>query len=268
MRELGGRARKLGQHFLRDESAITKILSSLGGDIKTIIEIGPGKGALTKPLAAALANNGGRLISVEIDPSLANLARTWKLENLEIIEGDVLDVLPKLVSELKNQDYALVGNIPYYLTGFLLRKVSEFAKKPARTIFMIQKEVAERIVAKPPDMNRLSASVQFWAEPKILKIISKKNFDPPPKVDSAIILLETKSPREETAPEAYYSAVRALFSQPRKTILNNLAAEFKDPRKIASEKALKALKSAGLSPSLRPQNLSVEDIKLIAQAIY
>ncbi len=259
---------KLGQHFLRDESAIAKILSSLRGDIKTVIEIGPGRGALTKPLAEALANNVGRLISVEIDSSLANLARTWKLENLEIIEGDILEILPELVSEFKNQDYALVGNIPYYLTGFLLRKISELAKKPVQTIFMIQKEVAERIVAEPPDMNRLSASVQFWAKPKVLKVISKKNFDPPPKVDSAIILLETKSFRQETASEIYYSAVRALFSQPRKTILNNLAAEFKDSRKIASEKALKALKSAGLSPSLRPQNLSVEDIELIARAMY
>lgn len=259
---------KLGQHFLRDEGAIAKILSSLDSNVKTVIEIGPGKGALTKPLAKALANNGGRLVSIEVDPSLANLARTWELENLEIIEGDVLDVLPGLVSKLKDKDYALVGNIPYYLTGFLLRKISELPKKPARTIFMIQKEVAERIIAKPPDMNRLSASVQFWAEPKIIKVVSKNNFNPPPKVDSAIILLETKSLPGEAASEAYYSAVRALFSQPRKTILNNLAAEFDDPRKIASEKALKALGSVGVSASLRPQNLSVEDIELIARAIY
>ena len=126
--------------------------------------------------------------------------------------------------------------------------------------FMSSVHSQELVMVQSPKLFMIFSS--------FLKVVSKKNFDPPPKVDSAIILLETKSLAQETTPETYYSAVRALFSQPRKTILNNLAAEFKDPRKIASERALKALKSAGLSPSLRPQNLSVEDIELIARAIY
>ncbi|TSC59770.1 MAG: 16S rRNA (adenine1518-N6/adenine1519-N6)-dimethyltransferase [Parcubacteria group bacterium LiPW_15] len=259
---------KLGQHFLRDEGAIEKIISALGDNIKTVIEVGPGRGALTKSLAESLSSSGGRLIAIEKDPLLAAEAKSWDLKNLEIIEEDILVALPEVVSKLKDEDYALVGNIPYYLTGFLLRKISELEQKPIRTIFMIQKEVAERVVSKPPEMNRLSASIQFWADPKILKTVSKNSFNPPPKVDSAIILLETKKSPPKISAESYYSAVRAIFAQPRKTILNNLAAKFEDPRKIASEKAAQALEVAGLSPGLRPQDLSVEDILLIAKAIY
>ncbi len=259
--------RKLGQHFLRDKDAVEKIISALGDNIKTAIEVGPGKGALTKPLAEALKRTGGRLIAIEKDPLLAAEARNWNIENLELVEGDVLEKLPAIIQNLKPASYSLVGNIPYYLTGFLLRKISELPEKPARSVFMVQKEVAERIVAKPPKTNRLSASVQFWAEPRILKAVSKKSFNPPPKVDSAIILLETIILPPETVPEAYYSAVRAIFSQPRKTILNNLAERFNDPRKIASKKAAEILEEAGLSVALRPQDLSVEDIKLISKAI-
>lgn len=258
---------KLGQHFLHNVGAVSEVISALNTGAKLVIEVGPGKGALTKPLSEALLKTGGKIIAIEKDPELAAAAREWNLPNVEIIEGDILEVLPTINSKLKTLSYALVGNIPYYLTGFLFRIISELKNRPAQTIFMIQKEVAERIVVKPPEMNKLAASIQFWAEPKILKIISKKSFSPEPKIDSAIILLGAKIPATKTPAEIYYSAVRALFAQPRKTILNNLAATFGDSRKLATEKALLALKAANLSPELRPQNLSVADIEKISKAL-
>lgn len=259
---------RLGQYFLHDTGAVAEAISAIGAEIKNVIEIGPGNGALTKPLCESLFKNGGRLIAIEKDPALAEKARDWDLENLEVVEGDALEVLPGLSAELGGQKYSLIGNIPYYLTGFLLRIISELEHKPEQTIFMIQKEVAERIVVKPPEMNRLAASIQFWAEPKIIRNVSKRSFSPSPKVDSAIILLTTTQNPLKTAPEKYYSALRALFAQPRKTVLNNLAAEFKESRKTATEKALAALTRAGVSPDSRPQNLSIKDIEGIADAAF
>lgn len=256
---------KLGQHFLRDRGAVDAVIAALDPEIKTVIEIGPGKGALTKPLAEALQKIGGRLFAVEKDPRLAEEARAWAPQNLEITEGDILRALPTLAPALAPESYALVGNIPYYLTGFLLRKISELENKPKMVIFMVQKEVAERAVASPPDMNRLAASVRFWAEPKILRVVPKKSFSPPPKVDSALILLKTKAGGSKIPGTAYYSAVRALFAQPRKTVLNNLSFALRSKGGGAPEKALKALRKAGVHPSARPQNLSVRNIEEIAE---
>jgi 16S rRNA (adenine1518-N6/adenine1519-N6)-dimethyltransferase len=196
---------------------------------------------------------------------------------VRVIQGDALTILPSLAPASPEEKYKIVGNIPYYLTGHLLRAISELAHTPERCVFMVQKEVAERVDAQPPHMNRLAASVQFWAAPKIIEMVGKQNFVPQPKVDSAILLLESvrrsgkdKSMDKNILPAAnrYYAAVRALFAQPRKTILNNLAAmQGEQGEKTGKEAALRVLQAAGIDPALRPQNLTIENIAAIAAQI-
>lgn len=250
----------LGQHFLKNASVVKKIVAAL--DIQngeTIIEVGPGHGELTIPLAAAAQKVGAKIIAVEKDKKLADgLAsriKIEKVENVEIVNIDILEFLETTPHALSK----LVGNIPYYLTGHLLRIVSELAIKPARVVLMIQKEVAERICAEPPWMNRLAASVQFWGKPKIIASVPRADFSPPPEVDSAVIALETKNFDSEMTSDQYYEAVRTLFAQPRKTILNNLSA------KLPKNDAETILSRLGIDPKLRPQNLTIENITQLAK---
>ncbi|MCL5017091.1 MAG: hypothetical protein M1155_00275 [Patescibacteria group bacterium] len=232
---------KLGQHFLKNKVAISKIVAALNieeGDV--IIEIGPGKGALTLPMAESfkLTLSNFKIIAIEKDRELAtelkNKVQNLKLNGVEIIEGDALKVLPKIVQELKikNLKFNIVGNIPYYITGKLLRIISELEYKPKLTVIMVQKEVAERIAAQPKPslrvlpkqsglneiaasqtpsvaalrarprndriktvysgMNLLAAATQFWAEPEIIFKLKPTDFEPAPDVDSAVIRLITK----------------------------------------------------------------------------
>jgi 16S rRNA (adenine1518-N6/adenine1519-N6)-dimethyltransferase len=230
-----------------------------------VIEIGPGRGALTIPLAAACKVAGCRLIAIEKDVSLADGVATAlaPMAEVEIIKGDALKLLPTTIAATTktNKDYLIVGNIPYYITGKLLHIVSDMETKPRQCVFMVQREVAERICATAPTMNRLSASVQFWADVKTIAAVPKSDFTPPPKVDSAVILLSKKADKPLIDAYRYYQTVRTVFAQPRKTILNNISAIKKDIPKNETEALLKKL---GVNPENRPQNLSVEEIIAIA----
>lgn len=259
---------KLGQHFLINPEVPEVIVAALeptAGD--TIIEVGPGHGELTQAIVSAIKASGAdnvRIIAVERDPALAEEVRQRFKEYsfLEVVEADILQFLkdPEAGATTKN-GYKLVGNIPYYLTGHLLRVVGERETQPARTILMIQKEVAERIAAEPPRMNRLAASVQFWAKPQILIDVPKEDFNPPPEVESALILLSAKE-KPVTDKEVYYALVRKLFAQPRKTIMNNLAGKNSDDK----NKALAILEKLSVSPDSRPQDLSVIQIAKISES--
>jgi 16S rRNA (adenine1518-N6/adenine1519-N6)-dimethyltransferase len=216
--------KKLGQHFLKNKSALRFIAESLEVSAdETIIEIGPGHGELTDFLITTPAI---KIIAIEKDENLydAFLKAFQKDGRVTAARGDALKILPVVTqnSELKNQHYKIAGNIPYYITGHLFRILSELENKPERCLFTIQKEVAERICSVPPRMNRLSASVQFWANAKMIKSLPASDFNPPPKVASAIISLETK-PGVNFDATSYYAAIRSIFAQPRKTLLNNLA---------------------------------------------
>ena len=251
---------KLGQHFLKNTAALQLIVNTL--DLKsneTIIEIGPGHGELIKNQKSETKNL--KWIAIEKDPGLAQQLKNTYEGNpqVEIVEGDALRILKLPAFGLHLSIFKLVGNIPYYITGHLLRILGELERKPALCVFTIQKEVAERIVAEPPRMNRLAASVQFWAEPKILKILPAEDFSPPPKVDSAIIKLEAKDQKSETEKEKYYRIMRMLFAQPRKTILNNLEGERESKKEI-----IELLRTLNLDPNDRPQNLNIKDIASIA----
>jgi 16S rRNA (adenine1518-N6/adenine1519-N6)-dimethyltransferase len=146
--------------------------------------------------------------------------------------------------------------------------IGELKNQPKVTIIMIQEEVAERICAQPPKMNRLAASIQYWAKPKIIARAPKTDFSPPPEVDSAVIKLETL---EETGRTSnYYEVMRAIFAQPRKTILNNLGdanlgSSVGDTKETKANIILK-LQKLGIDPGSRPQNLTIENIRAIAEA--
>jgi 16S rRNA (adenine1518-N6/adenine1519-N6)-dimethyltransferase len=252
----------LGQHFLTNESVLQKIAGALDvrpGEI--IVEIGPGHGELTEHITAlAGAEN---VILLERDPLLAAALR--ENTRAKIVEGDVLETLPHLAASFaESQPYKLAGNLPYYLTGFLLRTISELGHKPVRSIFTIQKEVAERLVQKPPHMNRLAAAVQFWADPSIIGFISRKDFSPPPEVDSATIELRTKKDLPGSGElRSYEAALHAIFQQPRKTLVNNLLSFAALSRAELVEK----LRALGIDPESRPQNLSVQDIVRIGKSL-
>lgn len=253
--------KSLGQHFLINKKVLLTIAESLkiSAD-ETAIEIGPGHGELTDILLASAAK---KIIVIEKDHELAELLKEKYqdiTDRLTITEGDALKDLALIIENLKTP-YVLAGNIPYYITGYLLRIVGDMERKPLRTVFTIQKEVALRICATAPDMNRLSACVQIWGIPHIAMKLKPGDFNPPPLIESAIIAIETKTNSlTGKALSNYYETVGILFQQPRKTILNNLSDGFGIPK----EKALALLKEAKLLGTERPENLTIETIQKIS----
>jgi 16S rRNA (adenine1518-N6/adenine1519-N6)-dimethyltransferase len=259
--------KSLGQHFLINKKALLTVAESLRISAEdTIIEIGPGHGELTDILIASPAQ---KIIVIEKDHDLAELLKekyrsvgTTKdsTDRLTVIEGDALKDLAPIIANITTP-YVLAGNIPYYITGYLLRIIGDASNKPLRTIFTIQKEVAERMCAVAPKANRLSSCVQIWGTPKIAMKLKPTDFNPPPSIDSAIIAIEAKKDTlSGTALANYYETVGILFQQPRKTILNNLADGFTTPK----EKALALLKEANLLGTERPENLTIETIQKIS----
>ena len=272
-------SRYLGQHFLINKDKIKKIVEAL--DLKegdTVIEIGPGHGELTLLLARnfQFPISNFRIITIEKDKKLVQILQKKFAsdKNIRIIEGDALKILPKLTKsyKLKAKSYKIVGNIPYYITGYLLRVLAELERKPSLIVLTIQKEVAQRIIALrqaqgKPRMNLLAASVQFWAEPEIIDYVSRKDFQPAPEVDSAVIKMMVRPalPYREVPvlktsknySKNYYRLIKILFKQPRKTILNNLTVTMT----ITKEGITKKLEKSGINPNDRPQNLDIEQIK-------
>lgn len=225
------------------------------GDI--VVEVGPGHGELTANLKSKKKEI--KIIAIEKDNELAVELRN-KFPDVEVIEGDALEIIPELTTsnlQLATK-YKICGNIPYYITGHLLRIVSELERKPTLSVFVVQKEVAVRICARPPQMNLLAAITRFWAESEIMGFIPKKYFRPAPKIDSAIIRLQTVSDKQKSRDaEKYYKFAKILFKQPRKTIINNLAFGFGGLKK---EEIIKKLRKLDIDPQGRPQDLSFDNI--------
>ena len=269
--------RSLGQNFLTDELALHDIISTINPKSgETIVEIGPGRGALTDKLIVFslefLGEKDIKVILIEKDPILAKelKAKYSKLKSVpEIIEGDALKVLPELANyKLKAKGYKLVGNIPYYITGYLFRLISELENKPSLAVFTIQKEVAERICASEGGMNLLAASIQVWAKPEVVRFVSRKGFYPVPKVDSAIIKL-TFDRKQSTIDQSknYYNLIKILFKQPRKTIFNNMKQLTIDDKQISKEELLKILAKQKIAPDNRPQDLTIEQLKKLSETL-
>lgn len=249
---------KLGQHFLINEKVLQKIAAALELEKNdVVIEIGPGHGELTDVLLH-IANNEAQIIAIEKDPVLAQalIEKYRNQKNIQTVEGDAREKLETISSKLKTP-YKLAGNIPYYLTGFLFRIVGELPQKPRNIVFTIQKEVAERIAANPPKMSLIAASIQIWAEPKIISIIPKGDFLPPPKVDSAILqLIPHKNIPPSEKMRKYYRLIKIIFKQPRKTILNNLSFGLGRPKTELGDELAKI----GIPPEERPSFLSANQL--------
>lgn len=242
--------KSLGQHWLHDKASLEAMCDAAEvgkGDV--VLEVGPGTGTLT----AVLIDAGAKVIAVEKDEALAKgLVSRFGNGSLQLYGEDILEfdltALPP--------GYKVAANIPYYLTSNLLRLLSESSNPPDRMALLVQKEVAERIVAGPGQMSLLGVSVQFYNEVSLGPIVPAKLFTPPPKVDSQIIKLVRHSrplfPDVDT--KAFFWLVKAGFSNRRKTLLNSLAAGLR----IDKEKVKELLECAAVDPQTRPQELSLE----------
>lgn len=236
--------KSLGQNFLINEGVLDHIITAAQlQSSDTVVEVGPGRGALTQRLAAS----GARVIAIEKDHRLIDsLRETFAPHpNVTIIAGDILEFDP-LQHNLQPHQWKLVANIPYYLTGHLLRLLSESWPQPARSVLMVQREVADRLRAHPPEMNMLALAVQLTATPSLVCRVSRGSFRPMPSVDSAVVLL---TPRAPVIPPAVVTRALALarpaFMQKRKKLTATLDAD--------------TLTAAHIDPNARPQELATED---------
>jgi len=266
--------RFLGQNFLIDEKVLKKIIET--ADIKkgdNVIEIGPGLGVLTQALLA----KGANVVAIEKDKDLIPVLEENLQEFLnsggdcgqikKIINEDFLTFnYEKLISDFGGKPYKVVSNIPYYITSPVLRKILSPETKPQEIIFLVQREVAERICAKPGDMSVISVFVQFYGTPSVAEIVKPESFWPAPKVESAIlkIVLDRKPALEDDELKSFWRLVKIGFSSRRKTLANNLAAGFHAKPTEVRE----SLEALGFGDKARAQELSVEDwLKLAKKPI-
>jgi 16S rRNA (adenine1518-N6/adenine1519-N6)-dimethyltransferase len=249
--------KRLGQNFLVDEFVLRKIVES--ADLQSndvVLEIGPGIGTLTQELVKRVK----KVIAVEKDRKMVEILKeTLKdFKNVEVIQGDILKIKNL---KLKIKNYRVVANLPYYIVSPVIRKFLESKNQPKEMILMVQKEVAQRICAKPPDVNLLAVSVQFYAKPEILFYVSKNSFWPSPKVDSALIKITSKKVLQRPALcDLFFKIVKAGFSQPRKQLANNLAKKLK----LDKEKVKNWLSENNIQPNQRAETLEIKDwLKLV-----
>jgi 16S rRNA (adenine1518-N6/adenine1519-N6)-dimethyltransferase len=258
---------KLGQNFLVDVSAVQRIVEALG-DVsqKIVIEIGPGKGVLTDKLAA----RAGHLIAIELDRVLAAQLRMRynRLDNVEIIEGDVLTMDfssmlgPRPGMLVDRSPHALpttarlVGNIPYYITSDILLRLFSFHTSFDEVILMLQKEVADRLLAQPgnSEYGLLSATAQLYANIEKLFVVPPGAFAPPPKIYSEVLRLtmQPKLPSLRVPEREFIDFLKLSFAQKRKTLVNNLKSSY------PADALRAALKGAGLRGDVRAEAISLE----------
>ncbi len=258
----------LGQNFLVNQAALKKIVAAAEltpDDI--VLEVGAGLGTLTE----RLARHAGHVVAVELDQRLLPVLQSVlaDFDNITLIQGDVLALDPAaLISAASihhpasNIQYKVVANLPYYITSAVLRHLLEANLKPQRMAITVQREVAERIVAKPGQMSLLAVSVQFYGRPRLLFRIKPGSFYPSPEVESAVVGIDLHAtppvPVEDTA--AFFRVARAGFAQRRKQLRNSLAAGLRQsPDEVAAK-----LREVGVDPRRRAQTLSLEEWAKVA----
>jgi len=258
----------LGQHFILSKKALAQMIAA--AEIKkndTIVEIGPGLGTLTQELAKIphpFSKGGGlKIIAIEKDLKMINILGETLTghKNIKIIQADARG--DKLGIKIAKNKYKIVANLPYNVATFLIRQWLELKNSPKLMVLMIQKEVAQRMTAKPPHMNLLAVSTQFLAIAKVVDYVPAKAFWPKPKVDSAIIKIVPKKRPPQKTRRAFFAVVKAGFSQPRKQLIGNLTKKLKNPR----EKLMEIFKNLNISERARAENLSLEQWILLAKEI-
>lgn len=247
--------RRLGQHFLICSWVADTMLKAADlSEDDTVLEIGPGHGELTY----ALASRARRVIAVEKDEMLAETLREASdrknMGRVVVITGDILALLRTPPWRLHLQGVTAMGNIPYYLTSRLLRLLLEAKPRPQKIVFTVQKEVAERIAAKPPRMNLLALSVRAFGTPKIICAIPSSCFTPRPSVDSAMIAISNISndffEKNSLNQDEFFRVIKKAFSAKRKTLTNALVPLFE------KKNVQQALMHVKLPHSIRAQELS------------
>ncbi len=267
-------ARSKGQNFLITEKVFDRIVES--AELKKddiVLEVGPGLGFLTEKLS----KKAKRVIAVELDDKLAVILRErleqQGIKNVEVINEDVLNFsifnfqfsINEKIHKLKNSGFKIVANLPYNITSYFLRKFLSAEIKPELMILMLQKEVAQRIVASPPNMSLLAVSVQFYADPKIIQTVKAGSFWPKPEVDSAIISLRVASRKSKVENEEdFFKLIKAGFSSKRKMLKNNLAKVYNFSQKSIEE----ILLNSKLTLTARAQELSLDNWLEIFGNIY
>jgi 16S rRNA (adenine1518-N6/adenine1519-N6)-dimethyltransferase len=266
---------KLGQHFLDSNDSATRIVNAVG-DVSqsTVLEIGPGRGILT----SLLAKRARRLIAVELDRVLAAQLRLkfGMSRNVEIIEADILAIdfdslfgpkpgLGRPGIDVQLEPVKVVGNLPYYITSDILLRLFDFAKYFESIVIMVQREVADRLAAKPGsrDYGMLSATAQLHANVELLFTLPPDAFAPPPKVHSSVVRLTMELRQEKlgVAGNGFIDFLRLSFGQKRKTLWNNLKAKYDECD------LREALNAAKVKPTARAETLSLEQSATIFRAL-
>jgi len=256
---MSGPKKSLGQHWLHDRSVLEHIADCAEVTAEdTVLEIGPGLGTLT----SELLRRAGKVAAVEYDPDLARkLPGQFPGKNLEVINHDILtfdlSTLPA--------GYKVVANVPYYITSKIVQHLMTSSNKPSVAVLLVQKEVAERIAARPGDMSILAVSAQIYAEASLGDIVPAELFTPPPKVDSQVIVLKTRSapfitPEEE---KPFFRIVKAGFSAKRKKLRSSLSGGLA----ISKPDAEILLERANISPDARAEDLSLEQWLALMRAV-
>jgi 16S rRNA (adenine1518-N6/adenine1519-N6)-dimethyltransferase len=247
-------SKRLGQNFLVERGIVRRMIKA--AEIEPddlVVEVGPGLGILTRELV----ENARQVVAIELDRRLAAyLEEELKASGAAIVVGDALTVeLNTLIPA--DETYKLVANLPYSVGTAVVRRFIEADHPPMLSAVMVQREVAERMAASPPEMSLLSVSVQIYTEPQIAFIVPPTVFVPRPKVESAVVLLrQLAAPRIERAErELFFKIVTGGFQQRRKQLANSLANSFAIPKAIVED----WLREAEIDPSLRPERLAVDD---------
>lgn len=250
--------REAGQNFLVSDEVVEATLEALSAAPKQITELGAGVGTLTMALAA----QGFSVRAIERDKTLAGILEKQLPKKLRERVEIVID-------DLRNVDWAwprayhLVGNIPYNLSGLIMRRITQLAPPPESVVLLVQREVAARMAAQPPDMNRLGLAVQLWGTPTLLLRVPASCFWPPPEVESSLIFLEPFRDAAQTLAEreAVLKLAKVAFQAKRK----QLGGVLKRAYKISSQEMEQWLGGAGVPAKGRPQELSVEAWQRLAE---
>ena len=264
-------SKSLGQNFLIDESVLDKMIAGSGIDENTnVIEIGPGFGTLTQRLCM----NAKKVVAIEIDSTAVPILEKnlEEFNNLKIINDDVLkcDLEKIIAEEFGGENIKIVANLPYYITTPIIMHILESRVKTDSLCIMIQKEVAQRIAAKPStkDYGALTVAVNYYSTPRLICNVPPSSFIPMPKVSSSVISLDIRKEPPVTLinEKGYFKVVKAAFGQRRKTLLNALSNSCAIP--LSKDEVLKVLTGCGIDEKRRGETLSLEDFANISNMIF
>lgn len=254
--------KSMGQNFLIETEVVEEIvhIAEIGpGDL--VIEIGPGMGILSRQILSS----GAKLIAVELDRDLAALLRgdLAGVENFELVEQDARYLDPGEITG--GQPYQVVANLPYSVATVILRNLMESDHPPTRMTVMVQREVAERMTAEPGEMSLLGLATDLYTDAQIAMIVPPEVFLPPPKVDSAVVLMDTRPELRGTAEmrERMFELATMAFQRKRKTLSNGLSMGLDRPKSELDQ----VLTSIDIDSKRRPQTLGVDEWLRIAEAL-